>query len=116
MRFKLVVAFIDEQYTHKVLDDARKAGATGATVINNAMGEGLEKHTTFLGLTMGAQRDIVFMIVEEHLSRDVLEAVGVAGEFGEEGGKGVAFQLDIEDVVGMNKHIKTLTDKIEHKL
>jgi hypothetical protein len=116
MRFKLIVAFVDDKYTHKVLTEARNAGATGATVINNALGAGLDKHAKNLGFTMDSQRDILFSIVEEHLSRDVIEAIGIAGEFAEKDGQGVAFQLDIEDVLGMKKHIETLTDKIEHKL
>ncbi len=41
MRFKLIIAFIEDSKTDDVLEAAREAGATGATVINNARGEGL---------------------------------------------------------------------------
>lgn len=47
MRFKLIVAFVDDDCTDKVLDAARIAGATGATVINHARGEGLEKENLY---------------------------------------------------------------------
>ncbi len=47
MRFKLLVAFVEDTKTDAVLDAAREAGATGATVINNARGEGLHKKKTF---------------------------------------------------------------------
>ena len=43
MHFKLLLAFVDDQVTNKVMDAAREAGATGATVISNARGEGIEK-------------------------------------------------------------------------
>lgn len=59
MRFKLIVAFVDETCTDTVLDAAREAGATGATVINHARGEGLEKKKTFMGLGLDIQRDVI---------------------------------------------------------
>ncbi|MGR5541159.1 P-II family nitrogen regulator, partial [Vibrio campbellii] len=43
MRFKLLLAFVEDGRTEAVLDAARESGATGATVINNARGEGLAK-------------------------------------------------------------------------
>ena len=50
MRFKLIVAFTDDAHTERVMSAAREAGATGATVITSARGEGLEKSPTFMGL------------------------------------------------------------------
>lgn len=47
MRFKLILAFVEDSKTDKVLDAARDAGATGATVINNARGQGLNQKRTF---------------------------------------------------------------------
>lgn len=48
MRFKLILAFVEDSKTSAVLDAAREAGATGATVINNARGQGLKEKRTFL--------------------------------------------------------------------
>lgn len=42
MYFKLIVAFVDDDNTDAVMKAARDAGATGATVIGNAHGEGLQ--------------------------------------------------------------------------
>ncbi|QTF91535.1 hypothetical protein [Halomonas sp. BM-2019] len=41
MDFKLLMIFVDQDRTDRVLDAARQAGATGATIINNAQGQGL---------------------------------------------------------------------------
>lgn len=71
MRFKLILAFVEDSKTDVVLDAARNAGATGATVINNARGEGLNKKRTFFGLTLEVQKDVVLLMVEEHLSRHI---------------------------------------------
>ena len=43
MRFKLIVALVEDELSDQILQAARDAGATGATVINNARGEGLKK-------------------------------------------------------------------------
>ena len=43
MEFKLILVFVDDEKSDDVLDAARKAGATGATIINNAQGQGLKK-------------------------------------------------------------------------
>ncbi len=43
MHFKLIITFVEDSKTDAVMDAAREAGATGATVINNARGEGLKE-------------------------------------------------------------------------
>ncbi|GAL21817.1 nitrogen regulatory protein P-II [Vibrio maritimus] len=88
MRFKLILAFVEDSKTEKVLDAAREAGATGATVINNARGEGLNKKQTFFGLTLEVQKDVVLFVVEEHLSRHILETISQVGEFDQTSGRG----------------------------
>ena len=47
MRFKMIIVFVEDDKTEEIMVAARKAGATGATVINNARGEGLELSKTF---------------------------------------------------------------------
>ncbi len=116
MRFKLIIAFVEDSKTTKVLDAARDAGATGATVINNARGEGLNKKKTFLGLTLEVQRDVVLLVVEEHLARHILETIDEVGEFDTESGQGIAFQIDIEDVVGISHQLSKLTKVVEDEL
>lgn len=43
MRFKLIIAIVDEERTDVVLQAAREAGSTGATVLAQARGEGLRR-------------------------------------------------------------------------
>ncbi|MEW8690547.1 MAG: P-II family nitrogen regulator [Candidatus Thiodiazotropha endolucinida] len=116
MHFKLIIALVEDTTTEKVLEAARSAGATGSTVINHARGEGVNQSKTFLGLTLDTQRDVLLLLVEEHLSRTILETISKAGQFDEEPGTGIAFQLDIEDAVGVSHQIQTLTQVIEEEL
>lgn len=113
MRFKLLLAFVEEAKTDAVLDAARNAGATGATVINHARGEGLNKKKTFFGLTLEVQKDVVLFVVEEHLARAILETINEIGEFDTESGQGIAIQIDIEDAVGVAHQVETLTKVVE---
>ncbi|MES9893323.1 MAG: P-II family nitrogen regulator [Candidatus Thiodiazotropha endolucinida] len=116
MHFKLIIALVEDTTTEKVLEAARSAGATGSTVINHARGEGVNQSKTFLGLTLDTQRDVLLLLVEEHLSRTILETISKAGQFDEVPGNGIAFQLDIEDAVGVSHQIQTLTQVIEEEL
>ncbi|MGR6832060.1 P-II family nitrogen regulator [Aliivibrio wodanis] len=116
MRFKLLLAFVEEAKTDAVLDAARNAGATGATVINHARGEGLNKKKTFFGLTLEVQKDVLLFVVEEHLARSILEKINEIGEFDTESGQGIAIQIDIEDAVGVAHQVETLTKVVEDKL
>lgn len=116
MHFKLIIAFIAEDKTNKVLNAARQAGATGATVINHARGEGLEPPKTFFGLNLETQRDVLLLLVEEHLSRTILEKIAQVGEFEENLGAGIALQIDVEDAVGISHQMKKLTAVVEEKI
>ena len=116
MHFKLIISFVEDSKTDLVMNAAREAGATGATVINNARGEGLAKKKTFFGLSLETQRDVVLFLVEEHLSRHILEKIAEVGEFEERPGTGIAIQIDVEDAVGVMHQIERLVDVVEDEL
>ena len=116
MKFKLIVALVDDGHTDAILDAARKAGATGSTVITSARGEGLVPEKTFLGLNLSGQRDLILFLVAEQLSREILEKIAVAGRFNEEHGAGIAFQVEIEDAVGLGSQIGTIQQEIEDEI
>jgi nitrogen regulatory protein PII len=116
MHFKLIIALVEDDKTDAVLDAAREKGATGATVITSARGEGLRRSKTFFGLTLETQRDVLLFLVEEHLSREILEKIANVGEFDEKPGTGIAFQVDVEDAVGVAQQVASLTGVVEEKI
>jgi uncharacterized protein YaaQ len=116
MHFKLLIAFVDDSKTEAVMQAARDSGATGCTVINHARGEGLKQQKTFFGLTLTGQRDVLLMLVEEHLSRQILEHIAAVGEFDESPGTGIAIQIDVEDAVGVLRQAEQLTEVVEEQL
>jgi nitrogen regulatory protein PII len=116
MHFKLIVAFIEDSKTDAVMEAAREAGATGCTVISQARGEGIEASKTFFGLTLATQRDVLLLLVEQHLSRHIIEHIGEVGEFDAKPGTGIAIQLDVEDAVGVLHQVEELREKVEENL
>ena len=116
MHFKLIIAFVDDSKTETVLHAARESGATGSTLISHARGEGISKHITFFGLTLSTQRDVLLMLVEEHLSRRILEHIAEVAEFDAKPGVGIAIQIDVEDAVGVFRQAEELVEVVEDEL
>ena len=116
MKFKLIVALVNEGETELMLKTAREEGATGSTVITSARGEGLKPSKTFLGLDLESARDVILLLVESHMSRRILERLADVGQFDNTPGTGIAFQVDIEDAVGLGSQIKTISGEIEEEI
>ncbi|MDH3741903.1 MAG: P-II family nitrogen regulator [Hyphomicrobiales bacterium] len=115
MKFKLILVMTEDELTDRAIETARAHGATGCTVITSARGEGLKPAQTFMGLTVAGQRDIVLFLVEEHHSRQILEAIATACQFDTKPGTGVAFQIDIEDAIGLHGQIATIKQEISEE-
>jgi nitrogen regulatory protein PII len=116
MHFKLIVTFVEDDKTDRIMEAARKAGATGATIINNARGEGLKGSKTFFGLQLETQRDVLMFLVEEHMAREILETISEVGELDARPGTGIAFQIDVEDALGISQQANVLIEKVEEEL
>jgi nitrogen regulatory protein PII len=112
----MIVAFVEDNKTDEIMEAAREAGATGCTVINNARGEGIKENKTFFGLTLSSQRDVVLLLVEEHLSRHILEHIGEVGQFDAKPGTGIAVLIDVEDAVGVMHQSAELGEIVEEQI
>ena len=116
MRLKLIVALVSDDKIDVVVDAARAGGATGATIITSVRGEGLRPGKTFFGLRLEGMRDMVLFLVLETRARDILERIQHAARFDTEHGAGIAFQLDIEDAVGLVTQLPTIQEELEYDL
>ena len=116
MHFKLIIALTEDSITDKIVEAAKHKGATGSTVIPSARGEGMKVAKTFLGLNLETQRDVILLLVEEHMSRDILETIENAGEFEANPGTGIAFSIDVEDAVGVSHQVSQLSELVEEEI
>jgi hypothetical protein len=103
MHFKLIITLVKEDITDVILDTARKAGATGAS-------------KTFFGLNLESQRDMLMFLVEEHMSRSIMESIAEIGKFDKHPGTGIVFQVDVEDALGVTGQINKLSDLVEERI
>jgi hypothetical protein len=67
-------------------------------------------------MSLATQRDVLLMLVEEHLSRRILERIREVGEFDNKPGTGIAVQIDVEDAVGIVHQAEELTGVVEDEL
>ena len=59
---------------------------------------------------------MVLLLVEEHLERHILERISDVCKFEEKPGRGIAFQIDVEDAVGVTHQIQELYSVVEEEL
>lgn len=116
MKFKLIMAMVEDRLTDAVLEAARDRGATGATVITSVRGEGMRPEKTFLGLDLSSARDILLFLVAAPRAREILEAIATAGKFDESPGSGIALQIEIEDAVGLKSQLAALQHEIKEEI
>ncbi len=111
MKLKLIVALVSDDRTDAVIDAARAAGATGATVITGVRGEGLKPSKTFLGLDLTTRRNVLLFLVAAGRAQDILAHIAAAGRFDDEPGAGIAFDLAIEDAVGLSTQLPSILEE-----
>jgi nitrogen regulatory protein PII len=111
MRFKTIIASVKPDCTDPIVDAAKSAGATGATILAGR-GTGIHEAKSFFGLTLEPQTDIILFLIEEHLVPAILEAIAKAGQF-HKPGTGIAFVLPVEQVIGLESQMNLIKAKIQ---
>lgn len=71
---ELIIAVTNRGYTDNVMSVAREAGARGGTVIH-ARGTGDEASEKFFGETVGAEREMIFIVVSKEDKKNVMNAI-----------------------------------------
>lgn len=71
---ELIIAVTNRGYTDNVMSVAREAGARGGTVIH-ARGTGDEASEKFFGTTVGAEREMIFIVVEKKDKNNIMNAI-----------------------------------------
>lgn len=110
MRFKIILASVKTDITDRIVDTAKEAGATGATIIP-ARGTGSHEAKTFFGLSLEAQTDIIMLLVEEHIVMKILDTIKEAGEF-HKPGTGIAFVVPVEHVIGLESQMERFKEEV----
>ena len=111
MRFKVILALVNDDYQDEVIKSAKEAGATGVTILN-ARGEGIHKHKSFFGLTMEVQKDMLLFLVEDFNSNEIMDAIYKAGQLSEHG-NGIAFSWTVDRAIGLESQLPVIEKEIK---
>ena len=112
---KLIVVIVSADQTDEIIETARKAGATGATVIQKVRGEGLNAAKTFLGLDFSAMKDAILLVAADPCAPEIMNSIQKVGRFDENPGSGIAFQLSIEDAIGLGTQMPLILESMEEE-
>ncbi len=103
MAKKCIIAMVKPNLTDQVIKSAKKAGATGATIIA-ASGTGAGEAKSFFGLSLDIRTEVVLFLVSEAMVEPILSAIKEAGRFSEPG-TGIALVLPVEQTAGMESQM-----------
>lgn len=97
--YELLIAITNLGYTELVMNAAHKVYATGGTIIH-ARGTGTEKAEKFLGVSLTAEKEIVFIVVKSKqkdlVMRSIMDKAGLDTK-----AKSIVFSLPVTGTAGM---------------
>lgn len=99
--YKLITVIVNHGYADDVMAAARKAGATGGTILT-ARGTGTEDDVKFFGITLVPEKDMLMIVAEEAVAQAILDAVGQVPHIQQPGG-GVVYVMGIEKFIPLGK-------------
>ncbi|HZJ87539.1 MAG TPA: P-II family nitrogen regulator [Sphaerochaeta sp.] len=93
----LITCIVNQGLAEEVMAAARRAGATGGTILP-ARGTGTEEDVKFFGYTLIPEKDMLLILVDSEITADILEAIHALPALAE-GGVGISFCTDVERFV-----------------
>lgn len=96
---ELIVVIANRGHTDQVMDAARSAGAAGGTTIH-AKGTGTELARKFLGVSLAAEKEIVFILAKEEARKPIMKAVMTQAGMHTKA-QAVTFSLPVTDLAGL---------------
>ena len=96
---ELIYVILNEGCSDEVMDAARAAGAAGGTVIH-AKGTGMEGAEKFLGISLAAEKEMIYIVVHRDKRNDIMSAImrdaGMASK-----AKSICFTLPVSATAGL---------------
>lgn len=99
MKFKLIIAIVNQGFSERAMDAARDEGARGGTIVH-ARGTGSKLMEEKYGIIITPNKEMIFIVVTDDICDKVLSSIyknaGLVTD-----GQGIAFALPVDDVVGI---------------
>lgn len=99
-KYEMILCIVNSGYSELVMDAAREEGARGGTVIH-ARGTASKDAEQIFHIAIQPDKDIVLILVPAEIKDKVLHGIyrnaGLKSE-----GKGIAFSVPVDEVVGIS--------------
>ncbi len=112
-QFELIVSIVNKGFCEEIIEASRKAGAAGGTIITGR-GTGVHEHAKLFSFNIEPEKEVVFTLVPHKITDKVLEAIVRTGEL-DKPGKGIAFVMNVEKVLGINHLLDEMLEPQEQK-
>lgn len=99
-KYDLIVTIVNKGEAETVIDASRSAGADGGTIISGR-GTGVHETAKILNILIEPEKEIVLTLVPRKITEKVLQAIN-EDERLDEPGKGIAFVMEVDEVLGIN--------------
>ncbi len=95
----LIIVISEQGYTNLIMDAAREAGAHGGTIIH-AKGTGMEAAEKFMGVSLAAEKEIIFIVTKSEEKNAIMQAVMKDAGLDTKA-KAIAFSVPVNDTAGL---------------
>lgn len=95
----LIVSIVQKGWGSTVLEASVKAGARGSTVLMGR-GAGINEQEKIFGMSIEPEKEIILTVAYPDQVDAILEAIVTAAELNRKG-KGIAFVVPVERIVGI---------------
>lgn len=99
IQFDLIITIVNRGFDDVVMDAARKAGATGGTILH-ARGAGVHEAEKFFGISIQPEKDVILILAKREYKKQIMYEIRNKAGLNKEG-KGLSFSLPVEDVCGI---------------
>ena len=96
---ELIVVIAEHGYTNLIMDAAREAGAFGGTIIH-AKGTGMEAAEKFMGVSLAAEKEVVFIVSKTEEKNAIMQAIMKDAGLDSKA-KSIVFSLPVTDTAGL---------------
>ena len=92
-RHELISIIVNTGFADEIMEAARKAGATGGTILN-AKGTGRAEDVKFFGITIVPEKEFIVIVVPKNKAKGILKAIQEVPCLNQPG-VGIAFCVDV---------------------
>ena len=110
MDFVAVFVVVERGKADPIVEEAKKAGASGATIFYGR-GTGENEFKKFFNLHIESSKEVIFVLTQESKKTPIIEAMVKAGKL-DDPGTGVLFTIPVTEVIGL-RHREAMRKKGE---